>query len=957
MADTRTMLELLQAPTEGYEDAIVIPAILAENFELKVGLLQLVTSSQFHDALTIIENKSKVRTSRNKLIVSKVSTTTSSSSHSPDIIALTDIVKELVLMNKANQQASVKAVDEICVTRGGPHPYYECLATDSNTFICFGQPGNLNKEVPDTVLKETQIIVLATKWGHPVFLLRMCKTIKTTIVGQTWKGTRGSGSLPSNTVANPRGDLKAFTTRSGVSYDGPMIPPTPSPLSKEEERETEVIKDKCLALADLGASINLMPLSVWKKLSLPELTPTRMTLELADRSVAHPKALIDVHGEELTLRVNDEAITFKVGHTSRYSRNYYDEMVHQVNVIDVACEEYAQEVLRFLDSSTSGNPTPSNPIIASSSPSFTPFEGGDFILEEIEACLSNDSIPSGIDDADFDPEGNIRLLEKLLNDDPSSPLPPKELNFEELKTIKSSIDDPPKLELKDLPSHLEYTFLEGTNKLPVIILKELKDEEKAALLKVLKSHKRAIAWKISDIKGINPSFFIKLLDAGLIYLIPDSPWVSPVHCVPKKGGMTVDKNEDNELIPTRLVTGWRVCIDYRKLNDATRKYHFPLPFMDQMLERLAGNKYYCFLDGFSGYFQIPIDPEDQEKTTFTCPYMGRLFLLTLCFWFMYVFPPGTFQRCMMAIFHDMIEETMKSWGNVKTKNHFRRYTMKRAENLAVDHLSRLENPHQGDLEKKEINETFPLETLGMITFHGDSSTIWFADIANYHARDFIVKGMSSQQKKKFFKDVKHYFWDDPYLFRICADQVIRRCVHGQKSLNILTACHNGPIGGQHGANYTAKKVFDSGFYWLTIYRDAHDMVQSCDSCQRQGKISQKDEMPQNTIQVCEIFDVWGIDFMGPFPYSRGNKYILFLKSLFSRFGTPRAIISDRGTHFCNDQFSKVMLKYGVTHHLSTAYHPQTSGQVEVSNRGLKSILERTVGEKQASWFDKLDDAL
>ncbi|GJR03554.1 reverse transcriptase domain-containing protein [Tanacetum coccineum] len=150
----------------------------------------------------------------------------------------------------------------------------------------------------------------------------------------------------------------------------------------------------------------------------------------------------------------------------------------------------------------------------------------------------------------------------------------------------------------------------------------------------------------------------------------------------------------------------------------------------------------------------------------------------------------------------------------------------RAENLAADHLSRLENPHQGDLEKKEINETFPLETLGMISFHGNSSTPWFADIANYHAGNFIVKGMSSQQKKKFFKDVKHYFWDDPYLFKICADQVIRRCVHGQEAVDILTACHNEPTGGHHGANYTAKKVFDSGFYWPTIYRDAHDMVKA-----------------------------------------------------------------------------------------------------------------------------------
>ncbi|GJZ31862.1 reverse transcriptase domain-containing protein [Tanacetum coccineum] len=170
-----------------------------------------------------------------------------------------------------------------------------------------------------------------------------------------------------------------------------------------------------------------------------------------------------------------------------------------------------------------------------------------------------------------------------------------------------------------------------------------------------------------------------------------------------------------------------------------------------------------------------------------------------------------------------------------------------AENLAADHLSRLENPHQDVIENKEITKTFPLETLGMVTFRGDDSTPWFADFANYHAGNFVIKGMSSKQKNKFFKDVKHYFWDDPYLFKFYVNQVIRR--------------------------------------------------------------------------------------------------------------TPRAIISDRGTHFCNDQFAKVMLKYEVTHRLSTAHHPQTSGQVEVSNRGLKRILERTVGEHRASWFNKLDDAL
>nr|GEW67324.1 reverse transcriptase domain-containing protein [Tanacetum cinerariifolium] len=174
---------------------------------------------------------------------------------------------------------------------------------------------------------------------------------------------------------------------------------------------------------------------------------------------------------------------------------------------------------------------------------------------------------------------------------------------------------------------------------------------------------------------------------------------------------------------------------------------------------------------------------------------------------------------------------------------------KGAKNLAADHLSRLENPHQSVLDKKEKNETFPPETLNVVSFRGDSSTPWFADFANYHARNFVVKGMLSQQKNKLFKDVKHYFWDDPFLFKIYADQVIWLCVHGQEAVDILKACHNGPIRGHHGPNYTAKKVFESGFYWPTIYCDAHDLVKSYDACQRKGKFLQRDEMPQNAIQV------------------------------------------------------------------------------------------------------------
>ncbi|GJU90590.1 reverse transcriptase domain-containing protein [Tanacetum coccineum] len=472
--------------------------------------------------------------------------------------------------------------------------------------------------------------------------------------------------------------------------------------------------DVCHALADLGASINLMPLSIWKKLSLPELTPTRMTLELADRSITYPKglaedvfvkvgkfhfptdfvvvdfeadprvplilgrsflrtgrALIDVYGEEITLRVDNEAVTFNLDQTTRYSSTN-DKSVNRIDIIDAVCEEYAPELLGFSNSS-GGNPTPTS----------EPFTS-EFILEEIKAYLKDDSISPEIDHADCDPEEDICLIEKLLNNDPFQ-LPPMDLKQSEVTEAKSSIEEPPELELKDLPSHLEYAYLEENDKLPVIIAKGLKDDEKDALLKVLKSHKRAIAWKITDIKGIDPRFcthkilmeddykptvqsqrrvnpkihevikkeVLKLLDAGMIYPISDSPWVSPVHCVPKKGGITVVANEENELIPTRLVTGWRVCIDYRKLNDATRKDHFPLPFMDQMIERLAELSLL-----FSRWFFRVFSNTTRSKTRRKLLSMPVWNFRVPCMPFSLCNAPGTFQRCMMAIFHDMIEKTM-----------------------------------------------------------------------------------------------------------------------------------------------------------------------------------------------------------------------------------------------------------------------------------------------------------
>nr|GFA15497.1 reverse transcriptase domain-containing protein [Tanacetum cinerariifolium] len=644
-------------------------------------------------------------------------------------------------------------------------------------------------------------------------------------------------------------------------------------------------------------------------------------------STAH--ALIDVYEGEITLRHDDQSLTLKCGDTPSISYNNL-ESLNKVDLIDATCEEYSQEVLGFTD------------VVSNEADAFI--------------AIYDEPISSNIDATYYDHEGDILILEALLKNDPEPlsnqkdffPTLHKDLKVVEPKNQSFKEDEPPEVELKELPPHLgiDPEFCSHN-----ILLEEDYSPKVQS--------RRRVNPKIHDVikKEVE-----KLLDAGLIYPISDSPWVSPIHCVPKKGGMTVIKNDENKLVPTRLVTGWRVCIDYRKLNEATRKDYFPLPFMDQMLERLARNGYYCFLDGFSGYFQIPIDPKDQEKTTFTCPY-GTFAYKRMPFGLCNA--PGTFQRCMMAIFHDMIEKTMEvfmddfsvfgnSFSTCLTnlehmlkrcedtklalnweKSHFmvkegivlghkilkkgievdkakievisklphpttikgirsflghagfyRRFikdfskisqpmihlleknspfifsnefiqafrTLKDkltesadsyrtklgstefdfkvidtrgAENYAADHLSRLENSYENVFDPKVINKTFPLESLNKVA-HKDPSTSWFADLANYHTENFIIKGMTSQQKQKFFKDARHYFWDDLYLFRTCVDQIIRRYVAGKEAIDILNACHSGPTEGHYGANYTAKKVFDSGFYWPSIYKDAFELVKRCD---------------------------------------------------------------------------------------------------------------------------------
>nr|GEY10011.1 reverse transcriptase domain-containing protein [Tanacetum cinerariifolium] len=1116
MADDRTMAELLQAPTEGYEDAIVILEITANNFELKHGLINLVQNKQFfgHDkedphthiryfnkitstmrvpnvpsssiklmlfpfsleggARIWLENEaprsiltwedlvskfinqffppSKTRNLRNEItrfqqrfdesfyeawehfndllracphhgfselhqldtfynalnaVVAKVSTSSSTPAISSDVVELKDMVKAL-LLDKKNQSSAlvssstpppVKAVEPNCITCGGQlhrpqviqPPAYQASAYQAH----IPQTQSVSKTDFESYVKANDAVMRNMQNQGQNMQIQMANLMDmlSKFVSSNTASSSGSGTLPSNTVTNPKEELKGITTRSGVAYQGPTIPtlsnqrtevtkdqvqtpssqstapvqpsvaqpetqtsvsePVVSPVSvpmpnlkpsipypsrRDNERRRDQVNeqiekfykifkdmsfeisftdalilmpkfaftlkaligmDECLALADLGASINLMPLSVWEGLSLPELTPTCMTLELADHSVSKPigiakdvsvkvgvfhfptdfvvvdfkpdprvplilgrcflktsRALIDVHKGELTLRIGNEAIIYN------------------------------------LDQTSNGNPTPYDDLIVSTtSPTLTLFGDSDFLLfEEADAFLGLEDDPNSpeFDPSYYDPEGDILLLEAILNSKPLPPLPnhdqylpsfKKELKVCEAKTVKSSVDEPPE---------------EDENKLPFIIAKYLRDEEKSALIKDYKpalQHQRRVNPKIHNVikKEVE-----KLLDAGLIYPISDSPWVSLVHCVPKKGGFTVIENEENELIPNRLVTGWRVCIDYQKLNEATRKGHFmvkegnvlghkiskngikvdkakvdvitklPHPTTIKGIRSFLGHVgfYRRFIKDFSKIsrpmthllekntpfvfsedcikafqtlkkklteapiliapnwdlpFELMYDASDfaigavlgqrHEKHFKPIHYASKTmndaesnYTMTEKDMLAVVYAFEKFRSYLImnksivhtdhfALKYLFAKKDAKArllrWVLLLQEFDFKVLDTNGAENLAADHLSRLENPYENVLDPKGINETFPLETLSMVTFRSDSSAPWFADFANYHAGNFIVKGMTSQQKNKFFKDVKHYFWDDPFLFKIYADQVIWRCVHGKEALDIL----------------------------------------------------------------------------------------------------------------------------------------------------------------------------
>ncbi|RVW84681.1 Retrovirus-related Pol polyprotein from transposon 17.6 [Vitis vinifera] len=634
-------------------------------------------------------------------------------------------------------------------------------------------------------------------------------------------------------------------------------------------------------------------------------------------------------------------------------------------------------------------------------------------------------------------------------------------------------------------------------------------------LQVLKRCKKAIGWQISDLKGISPlvcthhiymeeeakpirqpqrilnphmqevvrAEVLKLLQAGIIYPISDSPWVSPTQLVPKKSGITVVRNEKGEEVATRLT---------------------------------LGHPFYYFLDGYSWYFQIEIDVEDQENTTFTCPfgtYAYRRMPFSLCN------APATFQRCMLSIFSDMVERIMEVFMdditiygstfeeclvNLETvlnrciekdlvlnweKCHFMvqqgiflgHIISKRdieVDKAKVELIFKLPSPttvkgvrqflgHAG-FYKRFIKDFSKLSKPLYELMAKDAKFVWdetcqrsFEQLKQFlttapivrapnwqlpfevmcDASDFAIRAVLGQREdgkpcviyyasktlneaqrnytttekellaivfalNKFraylvgsFIIVSLTIQDKKGMENVVADHLSRLAImHNshvlpinddfpEESLMLLENtpchCHESACGGPFASQKTALKVLQSGFSWPSLFKDAHTMCRRCDRCQRLGKLTRRNQMPMNPILIVDLFDVWGIDFMGPFPMSFGNSYILvgvdyvskwveaipckhndhrvvlkFLKeNIFSRFGVPKAIISDGGTHFCNKPFETLLAKYGVKHKVATPYHPQTSGQVELANREIKNILMKMVNRSKRDWSIKLHDSL
>nr|GEX56889.1 hypothetical protein [Tanacetum cinerariifolium] len=1078
------------------------------------------------ECLAIIESNSKVRYSRNKPVVSKVSTNASTSGISPNVVELKDMVKALLLDKKSQSPAPVKAVEESCVTCGGAHSYRNCPATDGNFYrdniqefvsqtsavnynqgntsychlmmsnqirppgfphvsnnqnVQLNQRNNQNRfilnqnrqnnfnqgpvyqpsvfqplayqapvyqapapqtqsvskedflayvKVNDAVMRNMQ-----TQGQNMQNQLTNLTDLITKFVNSNSASTSSSSTLPSNIIANPRSDLKAITTRSEATKDTvdptnngstedvqpqivqseylilnsepvtspisePAIAPVsaskpnpkasiPYPSRRNDERNREkansqnekfyqIFKDMSFEISFADALI-LMPkfastlkalIGNKEKLSemartplnehcstvllknLPEklgdpgkfLIPCNFP-ELADHSISRPVGVAeDVYVKlgELALRVGKKAITFNLDQILRYSANYSDMSAKRIDVIDMACEEYSQEVLGFSDTISSGNPTSfCDPIVSMTSSTLTLFENSDFFLEEVDVFLA-------------------------IEDDPTSsdfykPYLDPELKICEAKSDKSSVDEPPAVELKDLPPHLEYAFLKGDDKLPVIIAKYLSVEERTALITVLKSHKPAIAWKLSDIKDQEKTIFTcpygtfayrrmpfglcnapgtfqmcmvaifhdmiektmeVFMDDFSVFGICFQSCLSLLERMLKtceETNLCLNWEKSHFMVKEGIVLGHKISkqgieVDKAKVDVITK---LPHPTTVKGIRSFLGHAgfYRRFIKDFSKIAR-PMTRLLEKDTPF-------MFSQECVEAFQTLRKKLTEAPILIAPDWDMPFEFMCDASDFaigavlgqRQDNHFRpiHYASKTMTEAESNYTT---------TEKEMLAVVYAFEKFwSYLIMHKsivytDHSALKYL-CAKKYSKARLLRWVSFLQeftfkKSKFFKDVKHYFWDDPFLFKNYADQVIRRCVSGQEAIEILKACYYGPTGGHHGPNYTARK---ERFH--------------------------KEMRCHKTPSKCVKFLMSGLSTLWARfrPQEETNIY-----SLQSTICQNSAIISDRGTHFCNDQFAKVMQKYGVTHRLATPYHSQTSGQVEVSNQGLKRIIERAVGK-------------
>ncbi|CAN6580919.1 unnamed protein product [Malus baccata var. baccata] len=892
------------------------------------------------------------------------------------------------------------------------------------------------------------------------------------------------------------------------------------------------------AMLDLGASINVMPYSIYVSMNLGELKHDGVIIQLADRSNAYPKGVledvlvqvdhlvfpadfyvlemdesdhapslpillgrpfmktartkIDVYSGTLSMEFDGEVVNFNLSDSIKYPSE--DHSCLSIDIIDSLAQGYLEDL----------NDDTLEKVISRSMALTT--KGSDFKLPHGTHELGH-VVPPSEEILEF-----VAALESLPKHGGKSP------NFESIpistNKLLPSIVQAPILDLKPLPSHLKYIFLGENETLPVIISSSLTAQEEEKLVRVLKEFKSALGWTLADIKGISPTTcmhhiflkegakrtreaqhrlnppmmevvkkeIIKLLDCGVIYPISDSHWVSPIQCVPKKSGVTVVENAENELVPTRIQTGWRVCIDYTKLNATTTKDHFPLPFLDQMLERLAGHSFYCFLDGYSDYNQIVIASDDQEKTTFTCPFgtfAYRRMPFGLCN------APATFQRCMVSIFSDYVERIIEIFmddfsvfGN-SFDNCLDNLTLILKRCVETNLVLNWEKCHfmvkQGiflghiisergiEVDKSKIDLVrylpSPTSVREVRSFLGHAGFYRrfikdFSKIAQPLCR-LLQKDVSfefNEACEKAFKHLKDLLttepiitppdWSIPFELMCDASDYALGAVLGQRKnkqphviyyasrtlndaqLNYSTTekellavvfaldkFRSYLIGTKvivftdHAALkylFTKKEAKPRLIRWMLLLQEFDIEIRDKKGCENvvadhlSRLVREEEDLPisetfpdeqllsvQVPIFVVEIFDVWGIDFMGPFPSSFGFTYILlavdyvskwveakatrtndskvvanFVKTnIFSRFGMPRVLISDGGSHFCNRTIEALLKKYHVTHKVSTPYHPQTNGQAEVSNREIKQILEKTVGPNRKDWSLRLDDAL